>query len=165
MPEWNIVYDLYPPHHHIQPFSIHCCIESSPFSFHISQSAAILIHVAPEKRLISSTYLAFGRRLSRFFSRGIQCSTFVVHLPSVRLAMWPAHFHFSFFVVLITSPTFICARIHSFVFLSLLVIPSMHLSIALCETLKLWVICAFNVQVSQPYIITGNDQQKWSSSV
>jgi len=62
-------------------------MKASTFSFHIYRSADILIHVAPEKRLISSTYLTFGRRLGRFFSLGIQCSTFVVHLPSVRLAV------------------------------------------------------------------------------
>jgi len=80
-------------YHHIQSFSIQCWMNAYPFSFHMSRSAAILIHIALEKRLISSTHLAFGRRLGRFFSLGIKCSTFVVHLPSVRLAIWPAHFH------------------------------------------------------------------------
>jgi len=124
-------------YHHIQQFSVHCWMKASPISFHISRSDAVLIQVAPEKRLISSTHLALKRRLGRFLSLGIQCSTFVVHLPYVHLAMGPAHLHFIFFAVLIISSTLVCARIHSFVFLSLLVIPSLHLSFAYCVTLNL----------------------------
>jgi len=107
---------------------------------------SISCYVAPEKRLISWTHFPFGRRPGRFFFLGVRCSTFVVYLLSVRLAMCPAHLHFIFFAALIISSTFVCARIHSFVFLSLLVIPSVHLSIALCVILNSWVVCAFNVR-------------------
>jgi len=67
---WNLREYIFMSYHHIQPFSIHCWMKAHVyplFSFHMSRSAAILIHVAPEKRLISSTHLTFTHHLGRFF--------------------------------------------------------------------------------------------------
>ena len=53
-----------------------------------------------------------------------------------------------------TSTTLVCCRIHSFVFLSLRLIPSILYSIALRATLSLFIDALVNVSVSELFVIT-----------
>ncbi|MEE6528195.1 hypothetical protein FKM82_030241 [Ascaphus truei] len=61
----------------------------------------------------------------------MQTSTIFVQRWSFLCVKCPARHHFNFFPFVIVSQTFVCFRTHSFFFLSLWEIPSMHLFILL----------------------------------
>ena len=78
---------VYISHH--QPLAIHYWIWSLPdLSTHYGLeqfvTRSVLLVFVPQLPI----YLPLGRRLGRFLSLGIQDNISVIHLPSVRLAMF-----------------------------------------------------------------------------
>ena len=93
-----------------------------------------------------------------------------VHLLSLVLARCPTHLHFLIFTCFMISWILVCSLIHSLVFLSLLVIPSIHLSTLLCVVLRFCSffchcpsLCTICHRCHMSYVIDGNTH--WSKTV
>src|SRR5205809_4370696 len=112
-------------------------MKASPCIHHSSLFAAARIHVTPKNFRMSSSHLVAGLPCFLFPCSGIHSVTIFVQRLSVVLATCPAHCHFNFFILQTISCTPVCCRSHSFVFLSLLVVPTMALSIDLWVILSL----------------------------
>ena len=74
----------------------------------------------------------------------------LLHLPSVRLQTWPAHFHFSMLILSAMSITLVLWRMTLLRILSTRKTPSIALSIARWATLNLWTRPMVSVHVSAP---------------
>src|ERR1700744_1556252 len=109
---------------------IHCWTSASPSSFHFVRSIATCCQFVPTILLILLVHRSGGLPIGLVVG-GLHDIIFLVHRSSVVLAICPAQFHFSFAIRSMTSTTFVCCRIHWFVFLSLSDIPSILLPMAL----------------------------------
>ena len=81
---------------------------------------------------------------------GCQSVILFVHLLSLSLATWPAHFHFCLAGNLTTSLIFVFALISRHGILSFSFAFNIFLSIALCAVLSLWVVALVNDHVWHP---------------
>uniref|UniRef100_A0A6M2D217 Uncharacterized protein n=1 Tax=Rhipicephalus microplus TaxID=6941 RepID=A0A6M2D217_RHIMP len=86
--------------------------------------------------LISSAYLTFCLPLTRLPSLEVQLVTLNDQRLSCLRATCPAHVHFLFLISTMISLTPVCSLIHSALFLSLKVTPTISLSIARCVVLN-----------------------------
>jgi hypothetical protein len=130
------ILDLY---HHFQPFTIHRWMKTSPI-------------LSVSSNLHPLDYTQSFQFISPSPTRSILLS-FTSSLPFILLAMC----HFNFF----TRSAMVMLLTHVFLLRSLLVIPSIHLSMLLCVHWVLRSILEFSIQVSHPYVITGSTH--WSS--
>ena len=141
-------------HHHHQLFvplqadSLHKCRQRL-------RSCASLIHNPPATTSMLSLHLFFCLPGLLFLPLGIHSVDFFAHRLLCIRAMCPAQLHFSSFVLLMMSVTFVCARIASHLHKSFLVIFKTALSIDLCATWSLCCCSFVSVQVSAPYVIAG----------
>ncbi|KAG7306787.1 hypothetical protein JYU34_008225 [Plutella xylostella] len=89
--------------------SSHCWAKASPIFFQVSLLAVHRVQhsPAPVKPASSSRQRVAGRPTPRVEYRGHHSVSSFVHLPSVCLMIWPAHFHFSFLAYRITSVTLV----------------------------------------------------------
>ena len=80
---------------------------------------------------MSSHHLRLGLPLDLFPFLTCRSVVLIVHLLSFMRATWPAHFHFAFVIISMTSFIFVFSLIIEFDIFSISFIPSIFLSIDL----------------------------------
>merc|ERR1711895_242762 len=126
-----------------------------PNFFHDTLSCASACQPTPAKFSISSLHLVSGLFLLLISFFGCQSVILLVHLLSSILATCPAHLHFCCLTTCTISFTPVFSLIQVDLFLSLSVIPSMALSMALCAILNRFSVRFVSFHVSQPYVMAG----------
>ena len=154
---------VYHHHHHHQPISSHCWAKASPNLCQLFRSLVCLIQAVVLVWLTSSSlHLARGLPLFLFPYKGCHSVVSWLHLSSVILPKCPAHLHLIFFAVVIASFTFVWSLTHAFVLWSLLVYPSIILSMLLCVVCIFLSISLLKDHVSLPYVMAG--RMHWLNS-
>ena len=123
---------------------------------HLSRSWASSLDnsLCDKSFLMLSNHLRFGLPLLLFPGTSIAITLLPTYSPSL-LNTCPYHFNLLSCNVLDISPTFVVPLILSFLIMSSLVTPLIHLNILISATSNFFSCAYFTAQVSAPYIIAG----------